>query len=150
MQEIYESTQWFCGYSYVLWFYCRISVAHMDFPKVVEGGLSQMLSLVADHDSDALLDVWYFCADLWFIFELSFLSGHNLCRIMMCRCIWWVGLTISHLKFGHIPPFFPICLIKTLLLRMYLIITVNFCRILIFLWKVEANWEDIPILCVQR
>lgn len=34
-----------------------ISVAHMDFPKVVEGGLNQMLSLVADHDSDALLEV---------------------------------------------------------------------------------------------
>ncbi|PIN25177.1 hypothetical protein CDL12_02075 [Handroanthus impetiginosus] len=34
-----------------------ISVAHMDFPSVVDMGLSQMLSLVADDDSDALLDV---------------------------------------------------------------------------------------------
>ncbi|KAL8495916.1 hypothetical protein ACS0TY_019872 [Phlomoides rotata] len=34
-----------------------ISVAHMDFPEVVEGGLEQMLSLVADNDSDTLLDV---------------------------------------------------------------------------------------------
>lgn len=39
---------------------CRISVAHMDFPGVVDGGLSQMLSLVADHDSDAVLDVCHF------------------------------------------------------------------------------------------
>ncbi|KAG6420229.1 hypothetical protein SASPL_116750 [Salvia splendens] len=39
---------------------CRsywISVAHMDIPRVVDGGLNQMLSLVADHDSDAPLDV---------------------------------------------------------------------------------------------
>ncbi|XP_047940109.1 protein N-terminal asparagine amidohydrolase-like isoform X2 [Salvia hispanica] len=35
-----------------------ISVAHMDIPRVVDGGLNQMLSLVADHeDSDAPLDV---------------------------------------------------------------------------------------------
>ncbi|KAK4411017.1 protein N-terminal asparagine amidohydrolase [Sesamum angolense] len=34
-----------------------ISVAHMDSPNVVDTGLSQMLSLVADHESDALLDV---------------------------------------------------------------------------------------------
>ncbi|KAK4414412.1 protein N-terminal asparagine amidohydrolase [Sesamum alatum] len=34
-----------------------ISVAHMDSPKVVDTGLNQMLSLVADHESDALLDV---------------------------------------------------------------------------------------------
>ncbi|KAK6162865.1 hypothetical protein DH2020_002706 [Rehmannia glutinosa] len=34
-----------------------ISVAHMDFPNVVDVGLSQMLALVADEDSDALLDV---------------------------------------------------------------------------------------------
>ncbi|KAK6162913.1 hypothetical protein DH2020_002754 [Rehmannia glutinosa] len=33
-----------------------ISVAHMDFPNVVDVGLSQMLALVADEDSDALLD----------------------------------------------------------------------------------------------
>ncbi|KAI3444946.1 hypothetical protein Pfo_001611 [Paulownia fortunei] len=36
-----------------------VSVAHMDFPNVVDVGLSQMLSLVADHDSDALLDHSY-------------------------------------------------------------------------------------------
>ncbi|KAK6162878.1 hypothetical protein DH2020_002719 [Rehmannia glutinosa] len=34
-----------------------ISVAHMDFPNVVDVGLSQMLALVGDQDSDALLDV---------------------------------------------------------------------------------------------
>ncbi|KAG8391319.1 hypothetical protein BUALT_Bualt01G0175500 [Buddleja alternifolia] len=34
-----------------------ISMAHMDFPNVVDVGLSQMLSLVADKDSDDLLDV---------------------------------------------------------------------------------------------
>ncbi|XP_012849804.1 PREDICTED: uncharacterized protein LOC105969577 isoform X1 [Erythranthe guttata] len=39
---------------------CRtgmISLAHMDFPNVVENGLSQMLSLITDRDSDTLLDV---------------------------------------------------------------------------------------------
>ncbi|KAL0429318.1 UNVERIFIED_CONTAM: protein N-terminal asparagine amidohydrolase [Sesamum radiatum] len=34
-----------------------MSVAHMDSPNVVDTGLSQMLSLVTDHESDALLDV---------------------------------------------------------------------------------------------
>ncbi|KAH6826978.1 protein N-terminal asparagine amidohydrolase family protein [Perilla frutescens var. hirtella] len=34
-----------------------ISVAHMDSPRIVDDGLGQMLSLVADHDSDAVLDV---------------------------------------------------------------------------------------------
>ncbi|KAL2478529.1 protein N-terminal asparagine amidohydrolase family protein [Forsythia ovata] len=33
------------------------SVSHMDSPNVVDIGLSQMLSLVADHNSDTLLDV---------------------------------------------------------------------------------------------
>lgn len=42
---------------------CRISVAHMDSPRIVDGGLSQMLSLVADDDSDTLLDVCHFCAE---------------------------------------------------------------------------------------
>ncbi|KAL0425559.1 UNVERIFIED_CONTAM: protein N-terminal asparagine amidohydrolase [Sesamum radiatum] len=36
-----------------------IAVAHMDSPNVVDTGLSQMLSLVADHESDALLDHSY-------------------------------------------------------------------------------------------
>lgn len=31
----------------------------MDFPYIVDGGLDQMLSLVADDDSDTLLDVWF-------------------------------------------------------------------------------------------
>ncbi|KZV54038.1 protein N-terminal asparagine amidohydrolase-like [Dorcoceras hygrometricum] len=34
-----------------------ISVAHMDFPEVVDIGLCQMLSLLSDHGSDSLLDV---------------------------------------------------------------------------------------------
>ncbi|XP_075476466.1 protein N-terminal asparagine amidohydrolase isoform X1 [Primulina tabacum] len=34
-----------------------ISVAHMDFPDVVDIGLCQMLSLLSDRDSDSLLDV---------------------------------------------------------------------------------------------
>lgn len=34
-----------------------ISVAHMDFPDVVDIGLCQMLSLLSDHDFDSLLDV---------------------------------------------------------------------------------------------
>ncbi|CAI9769677.1 unnamed protein product [Fraxinus pennsylvanica] len=34
-----------------------VSVAHMDTPSVVDIGLSQMLSLVADHDPDTVLDV---------------------------------------------------------------------------------------------
>ncbi|XP_073129172.1 protein N-terminal asparagine amidohydrolase isoform X2 [Henckelia pumila] len=34
-----------------------ISVAHMDFPDVVDIGLCQMLSLLSDHDPDSLLDV---------------------------------------------------------------------------------------------
>ncbi|CAA2957108.1 N-terminal asparagine amidohydrolase [Olea europaea subsp. europaea] len=33
------------------------SVAHLDSPNVVDIGLSQMLSLVSDYDSDAMLDV---------------------------------------------------------------------------------------------
>ncbi|KAE8696819.1 N-terminal asparagine amidohydrolase family protein, putative isoform 2 [Hibiscus syriacus] len=33
------------------------SVAHMDSPKIVDTGFSQMLKLVVDHDSDADLDV---------------------------------------------------------------------------------------------
>ncbi|KAL3622428.1 hypothetical protein CASFOL_033839 [Castilleja foliolosa] len=34
-----------------------LSVAHMDSPNIVDAGLTQMLSLVANHDSDDLLDV---------------------------------------------------------------------------------------------
>lgn len=41
----------------------RISVAHMDSPRIVDGGLNQMLSLVADCDSDAVLDVCHVSAD---------------------------------------------------------------------------------------
>lgn len=39
---------------------CRTSVAHMDSPNIVEIGLSQMLSLVVDHDLDPDLDVFFF------------------------------------------------------------------------------------------
>lgn len=51
---------------------CRISLAHMDNPRIVDGGLNQMLSLIADHDSDTMLDVCNFCTDFRFIFELPF------------------------------------------------------------------------------
>lgn len=37
---------------------CRTSIAHMDSPKIVDLGLSQMLSLVLE-DDDAELDVHY-------------------------------------------------------------------------------------------
>ncbi|KAM7472445.1 hypothetical protein LguiA_010628 [Lonicera macranthoides] len=34
-----------------------VSVAHLDSPNIVDIGLTQMLALVADHNSDAILDV---------------------------------------------------------------------------------------------
>lgn len=37
----------------------RTSVAHMDAPKVVDIGLTQMLSLVVDHDVNEELDVFF-------------------------------------------------------------------------------------------
>lgn len=48
---------WFCLFGT---FDFRISVAHMDSPTVVDGGLTQMLSLVHNHGFDAELDVLFF------------------------------------------------------------------------------------------
>lgn len=53
---------------------CRISVAHMDSPSIVEVGLTQMLSSVLDQNSDTILDVFFslqFVAVLSFIFNIS-------------------------------------------------------------------------------
>ena len=41
------------------WLDCRTSVGHLDSPDVVETGLTQMLSLVVDQNSDEMLEVLY-------------------------------------------------------------------------------------------
>lgn len=38
-------------------FWCRTSVAHIDSPCVVDGGLTTLLSSLADQNREALLDV---------------------------------------------------------------------------------------------
>lgn len=43
---------------YIMYTMCRTSICHMDFPGVVDKGLIQMLSLVADQE--AILDVCFF------------------------------------------------------------------------------------------
>ena len=46
-------------FDFALWHFmsCRTSVAHMDSTKVVDTGLTQMLSLVVDKKFDVDLDV---------------------------------------------------------------------------------------------
>lgn len=40
-------------------FFCRASVAHLDSPKVVDMGLSQMMSLLVQDNMDVELDVLF-------------------------------------------------------------------------------------------
>ncbi|KVI00653.1 Protein N-terminal asparagine amidohydrolase [Cynara cardunculus var. scolymus] len=66
------------------------SIAHMDSPDVVDIGLSQMLSLVPDHD-DAILDVLFYILVSLKSFDFSFDGLNLLIKICTAMQVHLVG-----------------------------------------------------------
>lgn len=67
------------------------SVAHMDFPRVVDGALSQMLSLIVDRDCDAEFDVFSSVPFFSVLYECCLLLMN--CSLCLCAYAgassWW-------------------------------------------------------------